>query len=288
MFSLVNDIVLQPLPFPHADRLVSVFESNSSRGWATAPVSVPTFRSWSGRSRAVRPIAAVRAGAATIADRSDRDVVPGAVASAVLFRMMGNAPLIGRGFTEAEDNAGAPCVVMLSHQYWVTRFDSDRALIGESLSVDYRACTVIGVVPDMSLPDVETPSVWLPFGVGLERWRQQGIASKRDQGFLTVFGKLAPGTTLNQARAEMSSLAAELASSYPNTNEGYGAAVVPLEDRVLGSTRPALLMLFGAGPTDPLTFGVIALLLAGVALVAAYLPTRRALRVDPTEALRAE
>ncbi len=246
MFALVDDIVLRPLPFPQAERLVSLSESNGSRGWATAPVSVPAFEDWKSRSRTVRPIAAVRASAATIADPSGEEVVQGALASASLFRLLVAEPVLGRGFAEDEDRAGAPCAVMLSRRYWVTRFGSDPALIGKSLSIDDRACTVIGVVPDMSLPDVGAPSVWLPFGVGLDRWRQQGIASNRNQRFLTVFGRLSPGATLDQARAELSALAAQLASSYPNSNEGYDVAIVPLAERVLGGTRPALLMLFGA------------------------------------------
>jgi putative ABC transport system permease protein len=271
MFSLVNDIVLRPLPFPQANRLVSLFESSDSRGWATAPVSLPTFADWSARGKAVRPMAAVRASSETIADRSNSDgeVVSGAVASAALFHILGIDPLVGRGFAANEDVAGAPCVVALSRRFWMSRFGGDRTIVGEPLSVDDRACVVIGVVPDVSLPDVGTPSIWLPFGMGLERWRLQGIASKRDQRFLTVFGKLAPGATLTQARAEMSAVAAQLASSHPNTNEGYDVAVVPLEDRVLGSTRPALFMLFGA-------VGLI--LLIGCANVTNLLLARGAMR----------
>lgn len=271
MFTLVNDIVLRPLPFPEASRLVSLFESSESRGWTAAPVSLPTFEDWSAPGKAVRPMAAVRARSATIADRSDSDgeVVSGAVASAALFHILGTDPLVGRGFSTDEDRAGAPCVVALSRKFWLSRFGGDRTIVGEPLSIDDRACVVVGVVPDVTLPDVGEPSIWLPLGVGMERWRLQGIASKRDQRFLTVFGRLAPGATLAQARTEMSAVAAQLAKSYPNTNEGYGVAVVPLEDRVLGSTRPALFMLFGA-------VGLI--LLIGCANVTNLLLARGAMR----------
>jgi len=269
MFSLVDGIVVRPLPFPQANRLVGVFESNPSLGWPEAPVSVPDFQDWSVQSRGVRPMAALRGLAVMVAAPSGGDVVPGAVTSAALFGMLGADPLLGRDFGDEDDQAGAPCVVVLSRAFWVTRFGSDRALIGTPLAVDDRACTVIGVVPDIDLPDVGAPALWLPFGVGVDRWRQSGTASERDQRFLTIIGKLASGTTLDQAHAEMSVLAAHLASSYPKTNTGYGAVVVPLKDRVLGSSRRALLLLFGA---------VGFILLIGCANVANLLLARGAMR----------
>ncbi len=269
MFSLVNGIVLRPLPFPQASRLVSVFESNASHGWREGPVSVLDFQDWSAQARAVRPMVALRGRAVLVAGPSGGDVVQGAVTSAGLFRMLGTDPLIGRGFVADEDKAGAPCTVVLSHRLWVTRYGGDRALIGTPLSVDDHVCTVVGVAPDIDLPDVGAPSIWLPFGVGVERWRQSGAASKRNSRFLIVIGKLSPGTTLARANAEMSALATHLASSYPNTNRGWGAALVPLKDRVLGDSRPALIMLFGA---------VGLLLLMGCANVANLLLARGAVR----------
>ena len=242
LFSLVNSIVLRPLPFPHSDRLVSVFEKNTSRGWPEAPVSVPTFQDWSTHSRQLLSLAALRGRTLTV----NGEQVVGAVASAALFRMLGADPLIGRGFVDDEDQADGECVVALSRQFWTTRFGSEQAAIGKVLSVDDRACTVIGVLPDVDLPDVGSPSVWLPLGQGLERWRRLGVASNRGQRFLNIVGQLAPRTTLAQARAELSAVAARLAASYPSTNDGWGVAVVSLKDHVLGRSRVALLMLFGA------------------------------------------
>ena len=246
LFSLVYGIVLRPLPFPAANRLVSVFESNATQGWFEAPVSVPDFRDLSELSKSVRPMVALRGRAVMVASSSGGDVVSGAVTSAALFRVLEIDPLVGRGFVGDDDKAGAPCTVVLSRRYWVTRFGRDRSLVGKSLSVDDHLCTVVGVAPDIDLPDVGSPSVWLPFGMGLERWRQSGAASKRNSRFLIIIGKLTSGTTLDEANAEVSALATHLASSYPDTNKEWGAGLVPLKDRVLGNSRQALLLLFGA------------------------------------------
>ncbi len=269
MFSLVNGILLRPLPFADADRIVSLAESNSRRGWSEAPVSVPDFQDWSAQSKGVRPMAAIQGRAVMLADPSGQDVVQGAAASAPLFTILGANPLLGRGFVDEDDRMGAQCVVVLSRQVWVTRFGSDQGLIGRPLSVDDRACTVVGVMPNIDLPGLGAPGLWLPFGMALDRWGETGTASRRGSRFLSVIGKLAPGVTIDQARAEMSALAANLASSYPVTNEGFGAAIVPLKDRVLRNSRPALLMLFGA-------VGLV--LLIGCANIANLLLARGAMR----------
>jgi putative ABC transport system permease protein len=270
MFTLVNAIVLRPLPFANADRLVSVSASNSRRGWAEAPVSVPDFQDWSAQLRSVRPIAAAQRSAVSVTDRSGQeDGIPAAITSAALFSVLRTNPLIGRGFVEDDDRAGTPCVVVLSRQLWVTRFGSDRGVLGRPLKINDHVCPIVGVVPDIDLPDLGAPSVWLPFGLALTSWTRSGLASKRDQRFLSVIGTLIPGTTIDQARAEMSALTAQLASTYPKTNAGFGAAVVPLKDRVLGNSRPAMLMLFGA-------VGLI--LLIGCVNVANLLLARGAMR----------
>jgi len=269
MFSLVNGILLRPLPFANAGRIVSLAESNPRQGWSEAPVSVPDFQDWSAKAKGVRPMAAFQGRTVTLANQSGQDVLQGAVASAALFTVLGTNPLIGRGFVDDDDRAGAECVVILSRDVWVTRFGSDRGLIGKPVSVDNRACTVVGVVANIDLPNLGAPGIWLPFGMGLDRWRQSGVASRRGRRFLSVIGELAPGVTIGQARAEMSALAAQMASSFPNTNEGYGATVVSLKDRAIGNSRPALLMLLGA-------VGLV--LLIGCANVANLLLARGATR----------
>jgi putative ABC transport system permease protein len=235
IFSVVDALVLRPLPFPAPHELVAV----------PAGVMHPDFADVKARSQSFRTLAAYRLERSLLTAPGDAEMVNAVVASAELFSVLGVSPLLGRGFQPGEDVPGKPGLVVVSHGFWKQRLGGDAGVVGQQVRLDGRALTVIGVMPPaFRFPLDEDPAeLWsvlqMPTGPEVARqWR--GFRAFR------CVGRLAPGVGLAQAQAEVAGIAAQLALEHPKDNAGRGFATIESLDRTVKGGRPALLVLLGA------------------------------------------
>ena len=248
VFSLVNGVLLSPLPYPDADALVVAWERNIPRERGENVVSVPMYEAWRERGRTVEEFAGLVPDRQTLSvDGPER--VPGAAVTAGWFDVVGVRPALGRGFTEAEARAGN--VVVLSHGLWRDRFGSDPSILGQSLRLTGDAYTVVGVMPPGFAPPAfgwlgPDQRYWVPFSPSEDN-RTWGR-------FLLVLGRLAQGATPAQADAELVSIVRERARDDASLEE-WTADVVPLHTQVTGEVR---------GPMIVLLVAVSCLLLIGI------------------------
>jgi putative ABC transport system permease protein len=244
VFSVANAVLLRPLPYRDADRLVVVWEDGSRRGGsARTNVASSNFVDWRDETRTFEGLAIVRNATLTLTGLSEAHSPLVHRVSANYFDVLGAAPLLGRTFVRGEDVGRAAPVVLLSYGLWKSRFAGDPAVVGRSLLLDDVAHTIVGVMPRdfYSVNFFPTqPELWVPLSleeIGLER---------RVRRFL-VIGRLKSGVTLSEAGSDLNSVAASLASRYPDTNRDWAVNPVPIRDQVVGDfRRPVVLLLLAA------------------------------------------
>jgi putative ABC transport system permease protein len=234
MFSIIWGAVLRGLPFERQEELVSVMRTNLSENVERMGVSVHDFEDWREQQRSFTDMAGFFTGTLNVSgiDRPER--LDGAFITPNAFDLLGVQPLMGRGFTAADNEVGADGVMLLSYDTWRTRFGGDPGVVGTVVRANARPTTIIGVMPQgFGFPNNE--QAWTPL-------RQNPGAVARNGGtWLSVFGRLRDGVTLDQAGAEMATIAARLESAYPETNRGIGATVQPYVRGFLGKEPVALL-----------------------------------------------
>jgi predicted permease len=248
IFSVVNTVLLQPLPYPEPDRLVMVWSTDASRGVDETRVSYPDYDDWREGSRSFEDLAALWAfpnGDVNLTGGMEPERVPVARVTAGFFGILGVRFAHGRGFLPEENIAGNHRVAVLSHALWQRHFGGDTAILGGAVQVNGFPYTVVGILP----ADFQ-PLGMLDLGENVELWRplapddnQTGGRASRN---LRVVGRLKPDASLESARQELTAIARALEESHPDTNEGRGIAVVPLREQVVREMRAALLILFGA------------------------------------------
>jgi putative ABC transport system permease protein len=245
IFSLVNAVLLRPLPFPQHDRLVWLQQADQTLGPkanVSEPLSYPDFFDWRAQNRSFEGIACYHRSNTTLSGSGEPRHLDRSVVSAEFFRVLGVRPILGRDFLAEDEKPGAR-VVMLSHQLWQTNFSASRDIVGQSIILDGRSYTVAGVVPQSFVFPIENPPplLWTTMADDDQAFSQRG--SDR----LDVIGRLKPGISLEQARAEMSVIAHRIAVEYPDTNKPYTAAIAQPElEHLIGDSRPALRLLFAA------------------------------------------
>jgi putative ABC transport system permease protein len=223
IFSVVDGVLLQPFPYPDADRIVVVNSTNQRAGVMRGGVSWLDLRDLREETRTIASMAAFTGRTLTIADgTSEPERFNGAVVSSTLFALLGTPPALGRDFRADDDRVGAERVVMLSDDVWRRRYNADRSIIGRAITVNALPHTVIGVMPPgFMFP--ESQRLWVTIAPYFE-------TTARDLRVLQVFARLKPGVSIDQAAADLNATAARLAVAYPKENEGWGAAVRPLAD----------------------------------------------------------
>ncbi len=239
IFRVVNAILLRPLPFKDPQRLVMVFEANRDRDSHKDAVGAPVLGQWRQLSRSFVGLAGRGFGDFILTGEGQPETLSGAHLSANAFSLLGVRPFIGRDFLPEEETFGKHHVAILSYELWRSRFGGDSNLIGQTITVNSETCQVIGVMPPHTFfPDGNT-QIWMPLAFSPNQ------LSQRHNHSFQVYGRLKPGVSLAQARADMDRVAAGMAQADPQ-NKGWGAEVYSLQEIVIGDTRRILLVLLGA------------------------------------------
>src|SRR6266850_7649105 len=247
LFSVVNALLLRPLPFPNPDRLVLLWCGKPDEGANRLPASFLNFYDIRDQSHAFDSMAALFAYANTSFNLSAGDEperIQAAYASADLFRTLGTSPLLGRTYLPGEDRHGGARVVVLGHDLWRRRFASDPSLVSRQVSLDGEGYTVLGIMPaGFTFPKFPRDAdAWVPLGLD----PRHGRTFSRGTSYLTIIARLGAGVALERARAEMDAIAARMRHDNPGPDTGLALRVVPLQSQVTGDLRPALLILLGA------------------------------------------
>src|SRR5216683_1202209 len=248
LFSVINSVLLRPLPCHDPDNLVMVWENSSQHPNPHNTVSPPNFLDWQTRSTVFSSMAYIVDVRNNLTGDGDPEEVVVQAVSANFFSLLDVNPILGPGFTPENGQAGHDNVVILSYGIWKERFAGDPAIVGKSILLNGKPQTVVGVAPqnfnwfikDGSLTGAK-PRIWSPFV-----FPQSFHDHKQIGRFLTVVARLKPGVTYSLVQAEMSAIAAQLEHEYPDFDGHWGVNVVPLRQQISGQLRPALLILFGA------------------------------------------
>ncbi len=239
IFSVVNGVLLRPLPFQDPNRIATFWQSNALGGLQREDVSPANFLDWRDQNQSCTEMAAARPFSYSLSGGEEPEAFRAWQVTTGFFEILGVNVLHGRTFLRDEYSAGNETVVVIGHGLWQRRFGSDPNLVGQKLLLNGRPHTVAGIMP----PGFE-------FGSEREIWSPWVVAEHdkkiRGSGYIKVIGRLKPGVTIEQAQSEMSGIAARLAQAYPQTNSEVGVAVVPLPEQLVGHVRPALLMLLCA------------------------------------------
>jgi putative ABC transport system permease protein len=248
IFSVVDSVLLRPLPYQNPAGLVMVWENDSQHPNPHNTVSPPDFLDWQSRNSVFAEMAALFDQHANLTGNGLPQEVVLQDVSANFFSVLGVKPIVGPGFTAENGKAGHDNVVVISYGFWKERFAGDAAIIGKIILLDGHEETIVGVAPedftwfikDGSFTGAK-PEIWSPFVFPASFSDRKGVGR-----FLTVVARLKPGATVPQAQIQMTAIARQIAEEYPDFNGYWGANVVSVRDQISGDLRPALLILTGA------------------------------------------
>ncbi len=250
IFSVINAVLLRPLPYPNESRLVVLQQTRADKPYDDRGVSYLNFNDWQAQSQSFDSLAIVATDEATLTGEGEPVRVRGAVVSSGFFKTLGVAPRLGRAFTAADDLPGADGgfnSVILSDSGWRNRFGADPKIIGRKITVSEQAFTVVGVTPPGIIPLEKEPiDYWATVAVNGDAAKSgTANASRGYRAYIGVLARLKPGVTIAQARAEMETINRGLQEKYQASNGKAGVAITPLRDLVVGDVRSSLWLLFG-------------------------------------------
>jgi putative ABC transport system permease protein len=240
MFSIVNAVLLRPLPYRDPQRLVLLAEH-----WPQFPrltVSYLNFRDWRDQSHSFEAVGAVRNALMTMTGTAEAERIPSQHVTANLFDMLGVKPELGRGFTAQEDSAGGPAVAVISHSLWQRRYSSSQAVIGQTIMLDNKSYSIIGVMPAGFKILEQSADVMLP----LEPWARTLPDDRNWHPGIQPIARLKAGVTVEQARSEIAVIADRLKKQYPIFDANVSSLVDPVQEQMVANVRPALLVLISA------------------------------------------
>jgi putative ABC transport system permease protein len=241
IFSVVNGVLLRPLPYTDPDSLVMVWERNIPRNRATNVVSPANYLDWAKQTQTLDPMAALVTNQRNLTSQGEPQVLEAQFVTVSFFNVLGVQAARGRTFTEEEGRAGNDQVVILSDRLWQRLFGSSDEILGQPITLHGRSFTVVGVMPaDFYFMNRDT-DIWLP--MALDSGQDYRATSGR---YLMSVARLKPGVTCDQAQAEMEGIAAQLEQTYQKFNAGWSVNLVPLHEQIVGDIRPIILVLLGA------------------------------------------
>ena len=269
VFSVVDQVLLHPLPYPDSDRIVEV--SQTFKGLPTYDASPANYLDWLAQNQVFAEMAASRGwqGSLSVGDRPDR--VKGAMTTPSFFPLFGVDPILGRGLEASDAQPGNDHVVVLGYGLWQRYFAADRAIVGRDIRLNGEPYTVVGVMPQNFSPD-DYGELWLPSPWGVPTHPlvpDKDPRQFRGRNYLDVWARLKPGVSIQHARAELDTIGRRLEKQYPDSNGEVGVTSVPLHEYIVGDIRPVLLVLLAA---------VVIVLLIGCANVANLLLARATAR----------
>ena len=241
IFTMVNAVLLRPLPVPEPQRVVMIWGTVLKSGFDQLPVSGADYMDWKRQATSFDEMAAAFAipeYGLNVSGAGEPERVPAAAASREFLPALGIRPIAGRNFRPEEDRPGGAPAVLISNVYWQRRFHADPSAIGSTLTVDGVPRTIVGVVPH-ELGEMVAADIWLPTAI------DPNNPERRNHNY-GVVALLRPGVTVAQARAEMTLIAQRLERAYPASNTGYGITVFPMAEMFTGRIRPVLIILLGA------------------------------------------
>ncbi len=243
LFSLVNGVLLEPLRFPQADQLVTLYENKTHFEYGS--ISYPNFLDWQRDNRTLQSIAAFRPDDFSLTGLGEPERVTGIMVSANFFPTVGVSPVLGRGLDPNQDRLGGKPEVLISAGFWKTKFASAPDVVGKTMTLNGKDYTIVGVVPasfHLYMQNFRTSDLYVPVG----QWddvlfRERNVAQGMD-----AVGRMKPDVTIGQVRADMARVTQNLAAIYPEADTDVGATVVSLKEKIVGEVRPYLLVLLAA------------------------------------------
>src|SRR5438067_10634968 len=242
IFSIINSVLLRPLPYPHADRIMVLNESSGPG--QDFSVALPDYFDWQKETKTFEHLACTHKESRNLSGIPGREAERVSTASVTrnFFNIIGLSPQIGRVFSEDEDKVGAPPVAIISDRIWQRIFNRSPKAIGQSIVLHDQNFTVIGVMPPQMTSPQDT-AVWVSL---MRRSDNPAWIDRSHHPMMFVWGQLKPGVTVDQARSEMKTIAAQLEKAYPETNKGETIVVTPLLENLVGKYRTNLGLLLGA------------------------------------------
>ncbi|HEY6290770.1 MAG TPA: ABC transporter permease [Terriglobia bacterium] len=243
LFSVVNGVLLNPLPFPQPDQLVTLHESKPN--FETGAIPYLNFADWQTGNHTFSSVAISRGYAFSLTGIGEAERLQGDWVSAGFFSTLGITPVLGRDFTPRDDQFGAGPVALISASLWTRKFGAARDVVGESITLDGKDYTIIGVMPatlDLRASSFRAGDVYAP----ICQWNNPALRNRMAALGLHGIGRMKPGVTLDQAKGDLQAIARNLAAAYPDANRGTTANVLPLKQSLVGKVQPFLLVLLGA------------------------------------------
>jgi len=241
IFSVVQGVLLEPLPYRDPERIVSIWEHNLRRNRPRNVVGAANFVAWQERSRSLEHFALVGPARLNLMIGNQPEEIAGLFASSALFSALGVEPRLGRSYTASEDEDGRDRVIVLGHEFWMSRFGGRNEVLGTTLVANGLPRVIVGVMPQGFTVEGQRADFLIPYGWTLERLR-----SAPGRGSSHAIARLRDGVTFEQAEAEMKGIASQLEREFPERNTGWSVSVVPIHELMVEQIRPAILVLGAA------------------------------------------